>query len=92
MLTFRAFFLLLALSATLSQGGKISKRMMRMDSSIIHQANGKLGMYLNVPIRCASVYDQFIAQLQACKSGENRGDENITHGCLVQVSLEVFDR
>ena len=58
-----------------------------MDSSVIHQSNGKLGMYLNIPVQCASIYDDFIEQLQRCKDGQGNGDENITHGCLVQVTL-----
>ena len=61
-----------------------------MDSSVIHQSNGKLGMYLNIPIECASIYDDFIAQLQACKDGDDTGDQNITHGCLVQVSATTL--
>ena len=58
-----------------------------MDTSVIHQGNGKLGMYLNIPIQCVSVYDQFIAQLQACRNGEFLGDDRLDHGCLVQMSL-----
>merc|ERR1711997_478912 len=71
--------------ASTSETANIAKRM--LDSSVIHQANGKLGMYLNVPIQCASIYDEFIQQLQRCKNGESTGDENITHGCLIQVNL-----
>ena len=61
-----------------------------MDTSVIHQGNGKLGMYLNIPVQCVSVYDQFIAQLQACRNGEFLGDEKLDHGCLVQVSIINF--
>ena len=59
-----------------------------LESSIIAQSNQRLGMYLNVPIQCGSIYDEFIAQLQACKTGANLGNENISHGCLVQVSTK----
>ena len=64
-----------------------ANRVKRMDTSVIHQGNGKLGMYLNIPIQCVSVYDQFIAQLQACRNGEFLGDDRLDHGCLVQMSL-----
>ena len=86
MLPFRSilsfFFTLMVFTA---DAAKISKRM--LDSSVIHQSNGKLGMFLNVPNQCGSIYDEFIAQLQACKSGENLGNDNISHGCLVSVSI-----
>jgi hypothetical protein len=85
---FRTFFSLCTLLIVASNGAKISKRM--LESSIIHQSNGKLGMFLNVPNQCGSIYDEFIAQLQACKSGENFGNDNISHGCLVNVSTTVF--
>jgi len=58
-----------------------------LESSIIAQSNQRLGMYLNVPIQCGSIYDEFIAQLEACKTGANLGNENISHGCLVQIAL-----
>ena len=64
-----------------------ANRVKRMDTSVIHQGNGKLGMYLNIPIQCVSVYDQFISQLQACRNGEFLGDDRLDHGCLVQMSL-----
>ena len=73
-----------------ADAAKISKRM--LDSSVIHQSNGKLGMFLNVPNQCGSIYDEFIAQLQACKSGENLGNDNISHGCLVSVSTYLKDQ
>ena len=85
---FRTFFSLCTLLIVASNGAKISKRM--LESSIIHQSNGKLGMFLNVPNQCGSIYDEFIAQLQACKSGENFGNDKIDHGCLVSVSTLVF--
>lgn len=66
-----------------------ANRIKRMDTSVIHQGNGKLGMYLNIPIQCVSVYDQFIAQLQSCRNGEFLGDERLDHGCLVQMSLSA---
>ena len=60
-------------------------RVRRMDSSII-EVNGKLGMYLNVPSQCYTIYDSIIERLEACKSGRNLGHPNLDQGCLIQVS------
>ena len=61
-------------------------RVRRMDSSII-EVNGKLGMYLNVPSQCYTIYDSIIERLEACKSGRNLGHPNLDQGCLIQVNI-----
>ena len=78
--------LTLTLLLHLSLGSRIVKRQF-LDSSVITQANGKLGMYLNVPTQCTTVYDSIIAKLEACKSGDDLGHPNLESGCLIQVRL-----
>ena len=49
--------------SVIAQAGRVR----RMDSSIV-EVNGKLGMYLNVPSQCFTIYDSIIERLEACKS------------------------
>merc|ERR1739844_601289 len=51
------------------------------------EVNGKLGMYLNIPYQCSTIYDSIIERLVACKSGENSGHSSLDQGCLVQIDL-----
>ena len=64
-------------------------RIKRMDSSII-ELNGKLGMYLNIPNQCSTVYDAIIEKLEACKTGFDLGHPSLDQGCLVQVKYRKF--
>ena len=64
-------------------------RIKRMDSSII-ELNGKLGMYLNIPNQCFTVYDAIIEKLEACKTGIDLGHPSLDQGCLVQVKYRKF--
>jgi hypothetical protein len=58
----------------------------------------KLGLYLNIPTHCGSIYNSIIHQLEFCRDGVDLGDPNLDHGCLIQISLDpeqkqcVYDR
>ncbi len=49
------------------------------------QQTGQIGMYINVPTDCNTVYEAIIDRLNDCKNGVFNGDPNLDHGCLVQV-------
>ena len=86
MLARQTYFLVFSfILLSLAHAGRIK----RMESSII-EVNGKLGMYLNIPNQCFTVYDAIIEKLEACKTGLDLGHPSLDQGCLVQVKYRKF--
>ena len=52
--------------------------------TIVFGKEADYGYFLNIPLRCSSIYDEIIATLQGCRNG-NPGNENFSHGCFVQI-------
>ena len=48
----------------------------------------RLDLFLNLPKKCDSAYDNLIAKLERCKSGEDNGHPSLDFGCYLHIDFE----